>query len=132
MEWIQGKNPVRDGLDIYLCYMDMGKSRVLRHNKPCFGGRYMLLSYIPDITLPVGGGYMDYHKIHRIAEYIKIPEIELQNIMVEKFHAVLITVDNIVHSERLLAEEIHFDTVEDITAASEWLLSLSLINNMTN
>ena len=92
----------------------------------------MLLSYIPDITLPVGGGYMDYHKIHKIANYIGLPENELQNIMVEKFHATLITVDNIVHSERLFAEEIHFDTVEDITAAAEWLLSLSLINSMVN
>lgn len=116
---------------IYVIW-NMGKSRVLRHNKPCFGGRYMLLSYIPDITLPVGGGYRDYCKIHRIANYIGLPENELRNIMVEKFHATLITVDNIVHSERLFAEKMHFDTVEDITAAAEWLLSLSLINNMTN
>ena len=129
MKWVQHKNPVRDGSDVYLCYMEMGDSRVLRHTKPCFNGRYMLISYIPDITLPV---YMDYRKIHRIANYIGLPENELRNIMVEKFHATLITVDNIVHSERLFAEKMHFDTVEDITAAAEWLLSLSLINNMTN
>lgn len=128
MQWVLHNNPVRDGSDIYLCYMEMGKARVLRHNKPCFGGKYMLISYIPNVEQKP---HLDsYYRIHEIAKYLGMSEDELRNIMVEQFNTTIKTVHNYYPPERPTAEELHFNTVEDITAAAEWLLSISLIKIM--